>query len=202
MFMAKELIIKQSKENFERRKKQQLSKSDRSDVGGIDKKIAGLCSKINKSKDYYTTSSCSGRIVIIRNPLGKKPGVFLYRSHQKVSFKEIMKEIKKIADEGVEKGVVYFKQEPAIMAIACKDLESAGKLLYIAREKVGFKNSGIMSLKKRVIAEIRATEYLALPIMNAGKLIVSEDYLCDLIKEANSRLERTWKKIKKLEKEL
>jgi tRNA(Phe) wybutosine-synthesizing methylase Tyw3 len=52
---------------------------------------------------------------------------------------------------------------------------------------------------KRIVLEMRSTEYLALPIMLNGKLLVNEDFLKILIRESNKRIERGWEKIKKLQ---
>ncbi|MBW2966012.1 hypothetical protein KY342_02835, partial [Candidatus Woesearchaeota archaeon] len=50
---------------FENQKKTFLKKIDKSKKGGIDKEIIPLVNKINNSRNYYTTSSCSGRIVLL-----------------------------------------------------------------------------------------------------------------------------------------
>ena len=52
-------------DTFLQRKKDILSKKDKSHIGKWDEKIVGLCEKINKSDKYYTTSSCSGRVIMI-----------------------------------------------------------------------------------------------------------------------------------------
>jgi tRNA(Phe) wybutosine-synthesizing methylase Tyw3 len=41
--------------DFDEQKKLQLGKTDLSSIGSWDKKIAGLCNKLNKKKNYYTT---------------------------------------------------------------------------------------------------------------------------------------------------
>ena len=69
---------------FERRKQDVLGKEDKSSIGGIDEKIKKLCDIINKKKEYYTLSSCSGRIVLIRNIDKKQPGLFFFVSHDKI----------------------------------------------------------------------------------------------------------------------
>jgi len=52
-------------DNFSKRKKDVLSKIDKSSKGGFDEKIVKLCEKINRLDNYYTTSSCAGRVVIM-----------------------------------------------------------------------------------------------------------------------------------------
>ena len=45
-------------------KKRVLGRADRSKKGGVDAPIAGLIDALNSSPAYFTTSSCSGRIVV------------------------------------------------------------------------------------------------------------------------------------------
>jgi tRNA wybutosine-synthesizing protein 3 len=170
---------------------------DGSSIGEWDKKISRLCNKINKKNNYYTTSSCAGRIVLIKSCKEKKPGLFLFRSHKKVNYKELKKELE-IA-KLKEKELIYFKQEPCVLAVACKNLEDAQDLINKAK-LAGWKNSGIMSFSKRFVCEMRSTEKIELPLINKGKILVNEDYLKILLKESNKKLERTWKKIQNLEK--
>ena len=72
--------------------------------------------------------------------------------------------------------------------------------MQLARHK-GWKKSGIISLGKNII-ELVSTEIIATPIMDKGKIIVSEDYLKILVSEANKKLKQTREKIKNLENSL
>ena len=180
--------------DFQKSKERQLGMHDRSDIGKWDLKIVKLCRKINQNPDYYTTSSCAGRVVLIKSEEKKRSGLFVYRTHNRLTFKEIKRELKKSEKE---KGIILFKQEPVILHVACISIESAQKMLDKAKF-VGWKNSGIMASNERVVLEMRSTEKLELPIMNKGKILVDDNYLRLLIKEANRRLDRTWEKINKL----
>lgn len=183
---------------FERRKADCLGKDDKSSIGGWDKPIQKLCDKINKTENYYTLSSCSGRHVLIKNVEKKTHDLFLFRTHDKTSFRELKKELTKALES--KEGVIY-KQEPVILHICCKTLEDSEKMLNRARE-AGWKNSGIMSLQGRIVLELRSTEHLALPIIEKGKILVDDEFLRVLVREGNKRLVKTWEKIDKLEKSL
>lgn len=50
--------------NFDRDKERALSGVDLSRKGSIDEKIHALVALLNTSTDFFTTSSCSGRIII------------------------------------------------------------------------------------------------------------------------------------------
>ena len=63
-------------DNFLQRKNDLLNKKDKSSIGKWDEKIATLCEVINKKDNYYTTSSCSGRIVVMVDQEKKGSGLF------------------------------------------------------------------------------------------------------------------------------
>jgi tRNA wybutosine-synthesizing protein 3 len=183
--------------NFNNSKKMALMKKDKSDKESWDKPIVSLCEKINKKEDYFTTSSCSGRIVLLKESVKKLPNLFIYRTHNKITFKELKKIL---ANAGKEKEMIYFKQEPCLVVVSCKNLEKQQNLLNKARES-GFGKSGIISTKNKRIVELMGSEIISLPIMKKGDVLVDDDYLKLLVKESNFRLENGWKKIEKLEKE-
>jgi len=181
---------------FEQQKTKQLSKTDKSNIGGWDKKIINLCNKINKKKQYYTTSSCSGRIVLLKAVDKKIENAFLFRTHKKISFFELKKQLENISK--IYKEMVEFQQTSCILHIACKNLEDAFDLVYKAK-LAGWKRSGVMS-NKRNIVELHSTENISFLIMDKGKMLVDEDYLKLVVKQANKKLERVWEKIEKLKK--
>jgi len=181
--------------DFEHQKNKQLAKSDKSHVGTWDKKIIPLCNKLNKNKNYYTTSSCSGRIILIKSSIKKQPNLFLFRTHDKITFKQLKNELEKAKKAKTS----VFKQEPSILHVVSNSLEAAQSLIDKAKF-CGWKRSGIMATRKRVICELMSTEHIELPVIEKGKILVSDEFLKILVKEANKKLGRTWKKINKLEK--
>ena len=186
---------------FNQQKKRQLSRTDKSSKGDWDKAIAQLCKKLNKKPDYYTTSSCAGRFILIKADPRKKPGLLVFRTHAKLTFTQIKKELEKAAKESKKSGQINFKQEPGILHVACKDVEAAQKLIDKAK-LAGWKRSGIMATRKRVMCELMSTEHIELPIICKGQILVSDDFLKLLVKEGNEKLLRAREKIKKLEKSI
>jgi len=184
---------------FDKRKQDVLSKIDKSKKASIDKDIKKLIDLINSKKNYYTTSSCSGRILLISIPKNyqKNKVEWHFVSHKKTNLREIKNALKKIKT----KKDVWFRQESMIVHIASRSLEDAQKLRDIA-SRLGFKRSGIIASRKNIIMELIATENLDTIIMKNGKILVNDDYLKIIIKEANKKLARTKKKIKALYKEL
>lgn len=184
----------------ERTIKKMLS-NDKSNKGSVDKRIKKLLEKINRLDDFYTTSSCSGRIIIIGIPKSgrKKEAEFLYRTHDLMKYNS--KLISVIKESLNYKESVWFRQEPVILHVAARTLEHASEFLRTAR-KIGFKRSGLFEVDKRFLMELVSTERIDTIIAKDGKLLVSNDYFKVLSKEANKRLENTWEKIKKLEENI
>jgi tRNA wybutosine-synthesizing protein 3 len=179
---------------FDQQKKKQLSKSDKSNIGEWDKKIAGLCNKINKKKNYYTTSSCSGRIVLLKESDTKQPDAFLYRTHDKISFEELKKAIDELNYDSVE-----FQQTSCILHVACKTLEDAQEIVDKAK-LAGWKRSGIMTTKKRYMVELHSTESISFPLIRNKRLLVDVEFLKTVVEVANKKLERVWEKIERLKR--
>jgi len=183
--------------DFEEKKKKQLGKIDKSNIGSWDKKILDLCKKLNKSKNYYTTSSCAGRVVLLKSSDKKIEDAFLFRSHKKVSFGELKKALNEIAEK--YKGQVNFQQTSCILHVACRKLDDAQRLVDKAKFS-GWKRSGIMSTGKRFVTELHSTELIDFPIMDEGKVLVDDKFLKLVVKEANDKLGRVWEKIERLRK--
>lgn len=175
---------------FDNQKKNCLNKIDKSKKKTIDKDIKPLIDLLNSSNDYYTTSSCSGRILLIEKKSDKKQDVrFVFLEHKKADFNAIKSGLKDLPENEV-----WLKQESIIMHVCCRNLEAAEKLLRIVRD-LGIKRAGIINIDKRIILEIIGTEAMETIISRNGKMLVSDDYLKVLFEEANKKLERNKKKI-------
>ncbi|MDP2925069.1 MAG: hypothetical protein Q8N99_01730 [Nanoarchaeota archaeon] len=176
-------------------KQKQLSKRDKSNIGEWDKKIIVLCDKINKKKNYYTTSSCSGRIVLLKYSDKKLKDAFLFRTHDKIGFKQL-----KDALSGINiNGLVEFQQTSCILHVACRTINDALNLIKLAKE-AGWKRSGVMAGGDRFMVELHSTEQISFPVAKDGKILVDDDYIRMIVDIANSKLERVWNKIERLKK--
>lgn len=182
--------------SFDKRKKDVLEKLDKSNKGNWDEKILNLCGRINKKEDYYTTSSCSGRVVLFRDKEKKGPNVFVKVYHELIIPKNFLNEINEISTK--EKKIIL-KLEPCILHIACRDLKSANLIIEKAK-LAGWKKRGIISFDRRVIVELNGTERLEFPLILNKKLLVDENFLEIVVTESNKKLKKSWNKIKKLEK--
>jgi len=182
--------------SFQQRKKDVLRKNDKSGIGSWDEKILELCEKINSLDNYYTTSSCSGRAIFFRNVKRDKRDVTLKRYHEVFLFEELKRDLIELSKKEKE---VNFKFESCIIHIACKNVESM-KLIFEKAKLAGWKNIGAISFKERFILDLRSTEKIEFPILGGGEIIVDDDFLKIIVKEANEKLRIGWEKIKRLEK--
>ncbi|KAI8875319.1 hypothetical protein K501DRAFT_233834 [Backusella circina FSU 941] len=172
--------------------------------------------KINLHPDYYTTSSCSGRIAIYCEGLDDdktttKGGVWLFVSHDPVEVEQqdIVSLLfgdqaeKVVFEQGqgdiLNKQLIYFKFEPLILHIEASTYETGMHLLAVASQ-VGYQNSGMTPSKRHMLA-IRSTLKIDTPIAyvaDDGRIhcLVDPSFLSLLVQMANEKFEQNIKRMK------
>ena len=167
--------------------------------GKVDEDIITLLEKINALENYFTTSSCSGRISVMEMPhFGDKVNsVWLGKWHREVTVEEVLEAIGRH-----EKGQLWFLVMSPILHVGSRTLEDAVRLLNLAIG-LGFKYSNIKSVShKKLLVEIRSTERMDVPLGANGELWVSGDYIERIVGIANDQLRRFKRKLKRLEEEV
>ena len=144
-------------------------------------------------EDYYTTSSCSGRIVLMLDKDKKTKDLFIRIYHDLISFEKLKENLNEIN----KKGLIKFKQEPCILHLACRGLNDAQELLDKAK-LCGWKKSGIIASKSRFVVELNSTEKLEFPIIKNSKILVDDGFLKIVVKKSNENLKKSWRKIERL----
>lgn len=173
--------------------------SDKSKKGGVDAPIFDLIDLLNKSEDYATTSSCSGRVsVFVAKPVEtKSSGEWLLVTHDPIeSSDEVIQCLQNIQDYP-ENTLISFKFEPLIIHVMCRTLQAARSLHHLTSES-GFRNSGITIGKKKITVAIRNTILLDVPLALSGKLLVNEDYIKVLVQLANEKFAENKNRIDRL----
>jgi tRNA wybutosine-synthesizing protein 3 len=180
---------------FEAQKKTAL---ERLRIRGADEEIAGIIEKINSFDDFFTTSSCSGRIALICLPeIGaKREAKFIGKWHRPVTKEEVLEAIK-----SSEKGEIWLLSQSPILHVSCRNLEKAKGLLRIAIES-GFKYSSIKAIanskdNEKVVVEIVSTERMDVPLGKDGVMFCSESYMDFILSKGNFMLERGKGKLKR-----
>jgi len=164
---------------------------------GADDDIAGLIELLNGFDDYFTTSSCSGRVILISIPeIGaKEEAEFIAKWHREVSKDEVLKAMGTWKDVD---GELWLMSQSPILHVSCASIEKAKQLLSLAIAS-GFKYSGIKSITmKRVMVEIMSTERMDVPVGKGGVIFCSEPYLDFIVSKANFTLERGRSKLNRL----
>ncbi len=164
----------------------------------VDKDIISILDLINNLDDYYTSSSCYGRIVLLEIPeIGdKKNAVFLGKWHRKIKSDEILNAVKKS-----NKGLLWVLAQSPIIHIGTKTNNAADKMLKTAIG-CGFKNSGLKSINKNIVLEVASTERLDSPVGKDGRLFFEGNYLDLLVDISNSIIDKSILKLNKFKKEL
>ncbi|CAB49831.1 tRNA(Phe) 7-((3-amino-3-carboxypropyl)-4-demethylwyosine(37)-N(4))-methyltransferase Taw3 [Pyrococcus abyssi] len=187
-------------ENFERAKKEALISLEIAlRRGEVDEDIIPLLKKINEKPNYFTTSSCSGRISIMEMPdFGDKVNAkWLGKWHREVSLDEVLEAIRKHRE-----GQLWLLVRSPILHVGARTLEDGIKLLNLG-VSCGFKYSNIKSISDRkLIVEIRSTERLDALLGENGEILVSDDYMRKLVEIANAQVRRFKRKLKRFEERI
>ncbi|KAL4239799.1 tRNA methyltransferase tyw3 [Mactra antiquata] len=185
-----------SRDVFDNQKKTCLSSVDLSRKGSIDAPILDIVQFINEQANFFTTSSCSGRLLVIDNDVDgliKKQGCkWILTSHDCIMLDALKEKLVNI------EGNAVFKFEPFVMHIQCRSLDDAQLMLRTAVGS-GYRNSGIsVGNKGKFITAIRSTHSLEVPLTNCGKLLVSNEYLEFLVNTGNNKMKENLLRIDRL----
>ena len=99
--------------------------------GKMDPQLVSLCRFIASTKQFFTSSSCSGRIVLLKVNAeeSKQESAFHRKWHSTVSADEVWNAL-----EEKTKEELWLKQEPLILHIGAESIEGAKKILEIMRK--------------------------------------------------------------------
>jgi tRNA wybutosine-synthesizing protein 3 len=163
-----------------------------------DEKILPILKIINDSKEYFTSSSCAGRIVLLEIPVigDKRQAKFLGIWHRTIKQPELLSAAKKSS-----KGMIWLLAQSPIIHIAAKTNIAADRLVKIANAS-GFKNSNLKSVGKKPVVEVCSTERLDSPIGRNSILFCNDEHLKLLIKISNEIMEKSTIKLNRFEQNL
>lgn len=163
-----------------------------------DKEILPILGLINDSEECYTSSSCAGRIVLLEIPsIGdKKRAEFLGKWHRSIEPNEV-----ETAAAKAKNGLLWLIAQSPIIHIVADTSEMADKIVKTAIAS-GFKNSGMKSIRKKIVVEVCSTERLDAPIGRDGFLFCKEEYLQLLVDISNQILEKSMDKLLRFEDKL
>ncbi len=163
----------------------------------MDMAFEPLCRFISEQKNYFTSSSCSGRIMLLSTlkDENKKDAHFHKKWHSTVKIEELWEWIEKKTT-----GVLWFKVNPLILHIGCVDLEKAKKILEIMK-LAGIKRGGIIVVKKdKILIEFQGSQEMSLPVKEENQIIIEKKFMKKMLEYANKKIEKNYKQLEKLEK--
>ncbi|MBN1159860.1 MAG: hypothetical protein JXA43_01320 [Candidatus Diapherotrites archaeon] len=182
-------------ETVKRRNRATLIKEEKE--GKVDEILIKFLKKMNSKKDFGTSSSCAGRIMLIDIPDdGKKnktvrPAVW----HREVNIDEFWNVL-----ENYSGNELWFKQEPYILHIVCKDVDSAQKILKL-KAKRGMKRGGIFVInKERVMIELEGTKKMEFPVKKKNKMLITKESAEFMLQKANKKLSSNYKELDEIMK--
>ncbi|XP_019499585.1 PREDICTED: tRNA wybutosine-synthesizing protein 3 homolog isoform X2 [Hipposideros armiger] len=157
---------------FRRWKAQCLSKADLSRKGSVDEDVVELVQLLNEREQFFTTSSCAGRIILLDGSINgfevqKKDCCWLLVTHRPCIKDDMVAALKKANGDAI------LKFEPLVLHVQCRQLQDAQ------------------------ILAVRSTHGLEVPLSQEGKLMVTEEYIDFLLKIANQKMEENKKRIER-----
>jgi tRNA wybutosine-synthesizing protein 3 len=162
----------------------------------IDSLVKPILASINKLPQYYTTSSCAGRIVLMQIPqIGdKKQARFLGKWHRVITIDELTDAISLY-----EKDQLWLIAQSPIFHIGAENLQAADKMVHLGIAS-GMKHSGIKTIKDQIIVELVSTERVDIPFGKNGHVLVDKKAISFYVSIANDIVNRAHEKLKRLEK--
>lgn len=164
----------------------------------VDTGIVPILELINTMEGFYTSSSCSGRIVLLEIPqIGDKRGAtFLGVWHRTIDREEM-----EGAATKATQGLLWLLAQAPILHVGVQTMELANTMVKTAIS-CGFKNSAVKSTGRKIVIEICSTERLDAPLGRDGRLFCDNEYLTLLVEIANEVMKRSKEKLNRFEKRL
>lgn len=189
----------------------------------IDARVIPILNIINTHKNYYSTSSCSGRILLLAlsSPGAKDESIILDKWHNKIKLEELKVSISTWEDY---RYLYFFAQSPIFHVIA-RNLKAAVILRNLG-DSSGFKYSSIRSIRPikhvkpgrqlnssenedidteltnssdaRITVELSSTERLNVPLGQNRRIYPDDNYLGLLVELANRSIVEAHGKLEKL----
>ncbi|NPB02207.1 MAG: hypothetical protein GXO28_04780 [Methanopyri archaeon] len=168
--------------------------------GEVDEPVIPVLDAINRHPDWCTTSSCSGRVIVLHEPeIGDKTrSRFLARWHRPPEPHEIAEAVEKAPPHGI----TWVKAQPPLIHVMCKGLDAALELRAVAT-RAGFKATSIRSIKgPKTVVEIIGGERMDVPAIVEGEPCLTPDAWEPIAELASRLLERGHERLERLLEEV
>ena len=169
------------------------------EIGYLDLDIVDILVELFLRPRSFTTSSCSGRIVLMDSeyPWEKEETMIVFKKHEPVELREVLE----AAEKPIAKRLWLSVQGP-IIHVETLDAEEAFEVLEAAR-RAGFKHSGILaSTRKGVLVELRTGIRVNIPLREPDAWLVDRGELRRIIELSNRALREAKERLDRLRAEL
>ncbi len=166
----------------------------------IDPLMIPFSQFVAKTKHYFTTSTCSGRITLmdLNEDESKKENVFYRKWHSTVKFSDVWNAIEAYEN----KGNVWLRQDAFVYVIGTHTWENVKQIIRACQE-AGVKRYGVHHFEnEKILMEIFGTQNMSIPLVMRGKLLVGKDAVKEWVKIANRKWKQNESKRKQFEKVL
>jgi len=156
------------------------------EIGYLDRDLVPLIALLNRDRDIYTTSSCSGRIVVVDGavPWVREEADVIFKSHTPVAWSDVEFIYKTPPHRGY-----WLVVTGPILHFSTTSIKKAVSLLKKARI-AGFKHSGIMhiSTTRGVFVELVTGVYMTQMIKTRNLDVVSQHDIVEVLALFNRAL--------------
>lgn len=167
------------KEEFRRRIAHDL------DIGYLDWDILDVLQKIFEFPEYFTLSSCSGRISLVDAvmPWERDESTVIFKKHSPIKVAELERLLEQRAVR-----TMWLVVTGPIIHVSSRSMSDALRILKIARD-AGMKHSGIISSsRKGIVVELVSGVHVSAPLKIGGQALVRSHSLPLLVSLANKAL--------------
>lgn len=151
----------------------------------MDPLMIDICQFIAQTKNYFTTSTCSGRITLmdVNEKDEKKENAFFRKWHRKVKLEEVWEGIND--NSNIEN--LWFKQDAFVFVIGTNKMEKTKPIIQACQE-AGVKKYGIHHFEKgKVLMEIFGSKGMSVPVKERKEILVEKEYVQKLVEIANKK---------------
>ena len=169
------------------------------EIGYLDLDIVDILVELFLRPKSFTTSSCSGRIVLMDSeyPWAKEETMIIFKKHEPIDVREVLEAASKPIAERL-----WLSVQGPIIHVETLDIEEAFTVLEAAR-RAGFKHSGILaSTKKGILVELRTGIRVNIPLAEPDERLVRWDRLERIVDLANRALREAKERLDRLRAEL
>jgi tRNA wybutosine-synthesizing protein 3 len=155
------------------------------DIGYLDRDILDVLQKIFDFPEYFTLSSCSGRISLVDAvmPWERDESTVIFKKHSPITVEELRHLMRQKAVR-----TMWLVVTGPIIHVSSRSLSDALRIIEVAR-KAGMKHSGIISSsKKGVVAELVSGVHVSAPLKRGADVLVADRFIPVIASIANKAL--------------